>query len=522
VFHVQTEDSGVLSPHLFTHLFHGGVIVSTRKLVYDAGANEEAIKALMQAQHKAVMKDLRKGNFDDKIDQYLGGTPGLEPRDGASTAATPTPDPERLTPTPELLPPTPESPERLTAPEPAAAAPPHPAAPVVAPSPVEPRIPTPPNVVFKTPRTATGDRVRTNVMPPLVPPLAPPLPPPILDDAPTLVGSSAHQIASAIQAASAVTQPIEIQSRKPPPAQPSPVIGGTPSPRRSLPEDFRLDSSPEIQILDDEESDRDRVPRDTDFEMPVDPTVPTAIPEPIRRQDSASMSTRRNPTGERPASHVGATLPPARPPQRPAFTPPQVIARPIAPQDGRPRDSDTIEVHAPAPSSADPPPGERTERPGQYSVNRANKASDQAPMREQTGRIPAVRTISDRPSTPTPVRPQPVVPPQVPTRGQQGARPAVPQQQRNPPQTPTTGPGVAPKVPGRSPPGAAQPGRPSPNNVVMTRPAVVVGAPPKPATQTRVRKAREDEGRGFGSGLISEKSLDEVILAYLSEDAEEK
>ena len=77
MFHVQTEDSGLLNPHLFTHLFHGGVIVSTRKLVYDAGANEEAIKALMQAQHKAVMKDLRKGSFDDKIDQYLGGTPGL-------------------------------------------------------------------------------------------------------------------------------------------------------------------------------------------------------------------------------------------------------------------------------------------------------------------------------------------------------------------------------------------------------------------------------------------------------------
>jgi hypothetical protein len=38
----------------------------------------------------------------------------------------------------------------------------------------------------------------------------------------------------------------------------------------------------------------------------------------------------------------------------------------------------------------------------------------------------------------------------------------------------------------------------------------------------RIRKAREDEGRGFGQGLISEKSLDEVILAYLSEDADEK
>lgn len=55
----------------------------------------------------------------------------------------------------------------------------------------------------------------------------------------------------------------------------------------------------------------------------------------------------------------------------------------------------------------------------------------------------------------------------------------------------------------------------------MTRPAVIVGAPAKPAAP-KVRKAREEEGRGFGQGLISEKSLDEVILAYLSEDADDK
>src|SRR4051794_24708584 len=86
MFHVQTEDSGVLSPHLFTHMFHGGVIVSTRKLVYDAGAAEDVIKSLMQAQHKAVLKDLRRGHFDDKIDQYLGSVPGLLPR-GANEEA---------------------------------------------------------------------------------------------------------------------------------------------------------------------------------------------------------------------------------------------------------------------------------------------------------------------------------------------------------------------------------------------------------------------------------------------------
>ena len=89
VFHVQTEDSGVASPHLFTHLFHHGVIVSTRKLDYDAGSAEESIKSLMQAQHKAVLKDLRRGAFDDKIDSYLGGTPGLLPRGAEETPDRP-------------------------------------------------------------------------------------------------------------------------------------------------------------------------------------------------------------------------------------------------------------------------------------------------------------------------------------------------------------------------------------------------------------------------------------------------
>ncbi|HVV86447.1 MAG TPA: hypothetical protein VHE35_25495, partial [Kofleriaceae bacterium] len=84
VFHVQTEDSGIINPHVFSHLFHGGVILSTRKLVYDPDATEEVVKALMQAQHKAVLKDLRRALFDEKIDQYLGGTPGLLPREAVA------------------------------------------------------------------------------------------------------------------------------------------------------------------------------------------------------------------------------------------------------------------------------------------------------------------------------------------------------------------------------------------------------------------------------------------------------
>lgn len=68
--------------------------------------------------------------------------------------------------------------------------------------------------------------------------------------------------------------------------------------------------------------------------------------------------------------------------------------------------------------------------------------------------------------------------------------------------------------------------------MVVSRPAVIVGAPPqvvgaKSGPQRRaprVRKAQtEEKGDSlFGKGLISEKSLDEVILAYLSDDTSEE
>lgn len=83
---------------------------------------------------------------------------------------------------------------------------------------------------------------------------------------------------------------------------------------------------------------------------------------------------------------------------------------------------------------------------------------------------------------------------------------------------------TAPMSSQTGPSSRSTPGPHSSGNVLMSRPSVIVGAPAKPSGMPapKVRKAREDEGRGFGQGLISEKSLDEVILAYLSEDADEK
>lgn len=80
VYHVQTEDSGVDTPHIFTHVFLAGMIISSAKTDYkelaaEAG-HEERVKKLMQDQHKRLMKDLRRGGFDEKIIALVGS---LEP-----------------------------------------------------------------------------------------------------------------------------------------------------------------------------------------------------------------------------------------------------------------------------------------------------------------------------------------------------------------------------------------------------------------------------------------------------------
>jgi hypothetical protein len=86
LFHIQTEDSGVDNPHIFTHLFHGGVIISSRKLEYDRESAEDVVKSLMQAQHKASLKALKAGTFDDKISSYLADQPDLQPAAGRRAA----------------------------------------------------------------------------------------------------------------------------------------------------------------------------------------------------------------------------------------------------------------------------------------------------------------------------------------------------------------------------------------------------------------------------------------------------
>jgi hypothetical protein len=79
IFHVQSEDSGPGIPRVFTHLFHEGTILVTRKHEYDISADEDLVRVEMQKLHKSVMKDLTRGEFDSKIAAFFAarGQPAI-------------------------------------------------------------------------------------------------------------------------------------------------------------------------------------------------------------------------------------------------------------------------------------------------------------------------------------------------------------------------------------------------------------------------------------------------------------
>jgi hypothetical protein len=71
ILHVQTEDSGPANPHLFTHLFFEGSILATKRGQYDAGIPEEEVRGLMQSQHKQILKELKQGLFNDRLEEFF-------------------------------------------------------------------------------------------------------------------------------------------------------------------------------------------------------------------------------------------------------------------------------------------------------------------------------------------------------------------------------------------------------------------------------------------------------------------
>lgn len=75
LFHVQTEDSGQAYPHVISHVYFGGTILASEKHDYEdlLGSDDlsEAVRALMEGQHKAMVARLKQGALDPVIAERL-------------------------------------------------------------------------------------------------------------------------------------------------------------------------------------------------------------------------------------------------------------------------------------------------------------------------------------------------------------------------------------------------------------------------------------------------------------------
>lgn len=89
MFHVQTEDSGPARPVISTHLFIEGTILSSQRTHYSLEEPEAVTQKRMQEQHKAMLKKLRDGLFDNlpEVQRFVPNRSTQDSAGGASTAA---------------------------------------------------------------------------------------------------------------------------------------------------------------------------------------------------------------------------------------------------------------------------------------------------------------------------------------------------------------------------------------------------------------------------------------------------
>jgi len=110
VFHVQTEDSGINTPHIITLLYRGGNILASKKTSYadivKMGNLSQVVEELMKEQHKDMLRRLKNGEFDDKL--------GLEGVFETPSALDPEPPPAPAPPVTLVPPPTVEAPPVIT------------------------------------------------------------------------------------------------------------------------------------------------------------------------------------------------------------------------------------------------------------------------------------------------------------------------------------------------------------------------------------------------------------------------
>lgn len=74
-YHVQTEDGGRGNPVIITHVFLGGVILSTVRSSYQDMLSlpgwEESVRGRMKVQHLEEIRKLFSGDFDSRVQDAI-------------------------------------------------------------------------------------------------------------------------------------------------------------------------------------------------------------------------------------------------------------------------------------------------------------------------------------------------------------------------------------------------------------------------------------------------------------------
>jgi len=93
VYHIQTEDSGMLSPNIVTLLYQGGTILASKKTSYADITKidnlEQVVEELMKEQHKNMLRGLKSGEFDGVIARFKAGKKVTSQVPGAAGQGTP-------------------------------------------------------------------------------------------------------------------------------------------------------------------------------------------------------------------------------------------------------------------------------------------------------------------------------------------------------------------------------------------------------------------------------------------------
>lgn len=91
VLHVQTEDKGHANPYIESLIYYGGQVVVAKRGSYadllESGKGDDAVTALMDHQHRTMIKAIQAGKFDDKIRVFLPDKAKMPSREPVAESA---------------------------------------------------------------------------------------------------------------------------------------------------------------------------------------------------------------------------------------------------------------------------------------------------------------------------------------------------------------------------------------------------------------------------------------------------